>query len=109
MEQIIMLICCWGSGALFFGIGMWAEHSRKPIHFWAGAEVAPETVTDIPAYNLENAVMWKEYSIAYWIAGFCSFYSDLYAGILLMIAGIPGLVLLFRRYMKIEKEFIRKP
>lgn len=109
MGLFIMLLCCWGAGVLFYGIGIWAEHRQTPMHFWAGTEIDPKTVTDIPAYNHANAVMWKIYSIPYWIAGFCSFYNNLYAGILLMLACIPGVGVLFWQYHKIEKEFIRKP
>ncbi len=109
MGLVIMLLCCWGSGALFYGIGMWADRLKKPMHFWAGTEVDPKTVRDIPGYNHANAVMWKLYSIPYWIAGLCSFFSNALAGIVLMLACIPGLAFLFRQYHKIEKEFMQKP
>lgn len=109
MGLIIMVVCCWGSAGLFCGIGLWAEHCKKPIHFWSGTKIDPETVTDIPAYNHANAVMWELYSIPYWLAGVCSFYSELCAGILIMLASVPGLAYLFWQYGRIEKEFIKKP
>ena len=66
---VILIVCCWGSGAVFYGIGRWAAGRKTPMHFWAGSEVDPKTVSDIPAYNRENGRMWKQYSLSFWLAG----------------------------------------
>ena len=54
-----------------FGIGIWAERSRKPFGFWTGKAVKPETITDILAYNRENSRMWKAYSVPFFSISVC--------------------------------------
>ena len=66
---IIMAATCFGCGALFFGIGIVARHSKKPFAFWAGTTVNPERVSDIAGYNRASARMWKWYSFPYFSAG----------------------------------------
>ena len=68
---MIMLGCCFGCGAMIYGIGIWAEKSKKPFGFWTYKEVKPESISDIPAYNRENGKMWKIYSIPYFLAALC--------------------------------------
>lgn len=109
---VIMVVCCWGCAALFFGIGVWANRRKTPMNFWAGMEIDPKTVSDIPAYNRENAVMWKVYSIPFWIAGALSLlagwanWCEIAALILIGLACFPGLLLLIYHYRKIESRYI---
>ena len=111
---IIMALCCFGCALTFFGIGIWAEKAKRPIHFWSGTSVDPEKVTDIPAYNHANAVMWKVYSLPYWIAGLVGcfgFLGDVFAivsAVLLSLSCFPGIFLLFWRYRSIEKLYVSK-
>ena len=109
---IIMAVCCFGCGLLFFGIGSWAEKANKPVHFWSGSKVDPQKVSDVQSYNHECAVMWKLYSTPYWLSGILSclnFMGDKFmiaAAILLFIACFPGLFFLVLRYRRIEKTYI---
>ena len=112
---IIMLLVDGGCALLFSGIGIGAERMEKPMHFWSGSTIKPELVRDIPQYNHENAVMWKVYSIPYFL---CCIFNILglyyevftYISIFLLIAAcFPGLIFLVRHYMKIEKKYIVKP
>ena len=72
----------------------------------------PGKVTDILEYNRANAVMWKIYSIPYWLSGILAclgYFSEI--GTYISVAGlglacVPGLYLLVRQYHKIEKRFI---
>lgn len=110
--MIIMLVCSWGCGAIFYFISHFADKSPKPIHFWAGTEIDPRRISDVAAYNHANAVMWKLYSIPYWLAGFLSclcFISEAFtiAGAsMLFLACFPGLFFLIRKYKQIEKTYI---
>ena len=105
-------ICCFGCAVIFYGIGIWADKAKKPVHFWAGTKVDPLKVTDISGYNRANAVMWKVYSIPYWLAGLIGcfgYLGDIFALIataLLVLACFPGIFLLVRRYRKIEKQYM---
>ena len=107
---VIMVVCCMGCGAVFFGIGVWANRRKTPMHFWAGTELDPKTVSDIPAYNHENAVMWKLYSIPYWLAGVLSLYQAQWCAIaaliLMILACFPGLLIMIRHYRKLEAKYI---
>ena len=107
---VIMVVSCWGCAALLFGIGVWADHRKAPMNFWAGTEIDPRTVSDIPAYNHENAVMWKVYSIPYWIAGALSLFQahwcSIAALIMITLACFPGLLVLIYHYRKIENKYI---
>ena len=111
---IIMAICCFGCAALFYAIGAWAAKARKPVSFWSGIKVDADKVKDIPAYNRANAVMWKVYSIPYWtcgIFGSLGFLGDVFtivSAVILFLACVPGLILLVRRYHKIEKLYVMK-
>ena len=109
----IMIICCWGCGALFLGTGIWANCRKRPMHFWAGTKIDPDSVSDIPAYNRENGRMWMLYSIPYWIAGVFSLFIGnaqwcaVAALGLILLACFPGLLILIRQYQRIEKKYIQ--
>lgn len=103
----IMLICCWGCAALFLGIGLWADRRKTPMNFWAGTEIQPQSVSDIPSYNHANARLWMAYSVPFWLAGVCAFFSDILAGGILLLACFPGLLLLIRGYRGIEKKYVK--
>ena len=110
---VIMVFCAWGCGAIFYFIGRNADKSGKPAHFWAGSEIDPRNVSDLPSYNHANAVMWKCYSIPYWISGLLScfaFISEAYisaGAVMLFLACLPGIPLLIRKYRQIEKTYLR--
>ena len=110
---IIMAVVCFGCGALFFGLGAYAEKAEKPMHFWSGSTVDPKRISDLYGYNHANAVMWKVYSLPYWVAGVLGCLgakSETYAvaaAILLFVAALPGLVPLVICYRRIEKRYIR--
>ena len=55
--NVIWYIVMFGCAALFFGIGIWAQKRKTPMHFWTGVEVRAEEITDIRRYNEANAVL----------------------------------------------------
>jgi len=110
--MIVMTLCCFGSGALFCGIGKYAARKPTPMGFWAnGSEIKPEDISDITAYNLENGRMWKFYSIPYWLSGISGIgicWSDTFAVISVMIlavAGTIGIWWLIRSYQSILARY----
>ena len=110
---IIMILCSWGCAGLFCGIGIWAARQKKPMYFWAGIPVAPDSITDISAYNRANGKMWIQYSIPFWISGGCSIVGMwdgrfFVASTIVLVAGsIAGSVWLILRYQHISKRFTR--
>lgn len=112
LGAIVLILCGFGCGALFSWIGSWAERRKDPMHFWSGSAVDPKTITDIPAYNMANARMWKRYAVPYWVTGWCGFGCFLNypvasaVGILSVgLASTIGIVWLIFAYKRIEKQY----
>lgn len=109
---VISLLCCWGCSVTFLALGLHAEKCEKPVNFWAGAQVDSRYVSDIGAYNHENAVMWKLYAIPFGLAGILlafDFVSQVFTviGVVVLFATcFPGLLILIRHYRKIEKKYV---
>ena len=108
---IMMVLCGFGCGALFFWLGVWAAGRKDPMHFWSGSVVAAEFISDVQAYNQANARMWKIYSVPYWATGIIGLFSifDIRLSALSMIAiGLActvGIWWLIHTYRKIEKQY----
>ena len=66
---IIMTFVSILCGVMFYGIGIWAMKRKNPMHFYSGTSIDPGTISDIPAYNAENAKLWKQYSVPYFLSG----------------------------------------
>lgn len=109
---VVALVCYGGSGILFYGIGVWAEKRKAPMHFYAGTTIDPGQVLDIPAYNRANGSMWKWYSTPWFLGGLLSVLAVWYPWlhilglILAALASTVGLWWLVRTYKGIEKEYI---
>ena len=105
---IVMIFCCLICGGTFLCLGIWAKKSKKPVHFYTGTTVDPQKVSDISAYNLENAKMWMIYSVPFWVSGVVSLFHVGVAAIIMSAACIPGFLWLIFRYRQIcKKYFIR--
>lgn len=109
--MIVMSICGFGCGALFYGLGVSSSKRKTPMGFWANAPLDPNAISDIPAYNRANAMMWKQYSMPYWICGIMallSFVDERMVGcsvIPLILAGTVGIWWLIRTYKRIMKQY----
>ncbi len=110
---IFMCLCCCVCAITFLAIGIYAEKAKKPINFWSGKNAPAEKIEDVQGYNHANAVMWKLYSIPFWIAaivGALGFLGEIYtaiSAILLSVSCVPGLFFLIWRYRTIEKRFVK--
>ncbi len=112
MGMIVMILCSFGCGALILGIGFHCEKTDKPASFWSHSRVLPEQVTDLRAYNQACAVLWKRYSVGYFIAGILSCFAPLHenwliAGtVVIFLTCCPGIPLLIFGYQRIAKRYI---
>ena len=104
---IIWCVTVLGCALLFYGIGIYANRIEKPMWFWSGTEVDPASITDVKAYNKENAKMWKWYSVWYWASGFVWIWNHTLALIVLMLGCSAGIAILVRTFLKIEKKYKR--
>lgn len=108
---IMMTACGFGIGAIFYGIGVWASKRTDPMHFWTGTTVDPKTISDVSAYNQENARMWKVYSVPFWLAGLLQILSAwipqlaIAVAVLLVTSCTAGLVWLIWKYGRIKKKY----
>ena len=102
---IIWSITIFGCAILFYGMGVYAKRRETPMHFWAGSTVDPSKISDIKAYNKENANMWKIYSLWYFASGIVYFFNEIIGVIILMLACTLGIAILILTYNKIEKRY----
>ena len=102
---IIWCLTVFGCAALFLGLGIYAKQLKKPMWFWAGSEVDPKTITDVKAYNAENARMWMRYSAWYWVSGFAWFWSEGIALAVMITGSTVGIGFLIYTFLKIEKKY----
>ena len=108
---IIMCFVGFGCGLLFYGIGYSAQISSKPMHFYSGTSVDPKSISDIPAYNRENARMWKIFSVPFWLTGIVALLSIFVerlaalCGILIGVACTVGIAWLVLTYRKIYNKY----
>ena len=102
MERYLFILIMVPCAALFTGIGIYAMRRKKPMHFYAGSEVKPWQIRDIPAYNRANGWMWILFSLGFW-AALLSLFNVSAAGMLVALTclvGIPILVVVYRRIYK---------
>ena len=100
MERYLFILIMVPCAALFTGIGIYAMRRKKPMHFYAGSEVKPWQIRDIPAYNRANGWMWILFSLGFWAAALLSLFTISAAGMLVALTclvGIPILVVAYRR------------
>ena len=103
--KIIGCVVYFGCAILFWGIGMYAKRCKKPMWFWAGSTVDESKISDVKAYNKENARMWKWYSLWYFAAAVAAIWNTVVAVVLLVLSCTLGLVILVATYNKIHEKY----
>ena len=105
--KIIWWIVSYGCAILFFAIGVYALKRKKPMWFWSGSTVDEKSISDIPAYNRANGIMWICYSAVFWISAILGIFRQETAGVVLAVGcllGIPALIIAYRKiYNKYKK------
>lgn len=105
VTDIIWLLCTWGCGSLFAGIGWFAKTLSEPMWFWSGSTVPADTVKDIPAYNREMAGMCGIACHFLWITGITFMWPPALSAIAMGIAVVMGIPIMIRRYHRIRKKY----
>ncbi len=105
MERYLFCIIMVPVAALFTGLGVFAMKREKPMWFYAGSEVKPWQIRDIPAYNRANGWMWIVYSLFFWAAAVLSLFNAGAAGALVMITGVCGIPVLVLAYKRIYRKY----
>ena len=105
MELIIWLVVMIPSSAFFTGLGIFAWKRKKPMWFWSGSTVEDWEITDIPAYNRANGIMWLCYSAVFWVSAFLGILNLSIAGPVLAVGCLGGIPVLVIAYSKICKKY----
>ena len=77
------------------------------MHFWAGSTVEPDNITDIPAYNRANGIMWAVYAAVMVLSGLLGLFSITAGATVLVLACVPGVIILFIAYKRIYNKYKR--
>ncbi|MBQ1376770.1 MAG: hypothetical protein IIY77_02265 [Lachnospiraceae bacterium] len=107
MGNIVWLIIMIPVSLLFTGIGIYAWRRKEPMWFWSGSSVKESEISDIPAYNRANGIMWLGFALVMWISMILGAVSMKAGGIILAagcLIGVPALPIvygkIYRRYKR---------
>ena len=106
--MIVWLIIMIPVSAFITGIGIYAWRRKQPMWFWSGTKVRESEITDVPAYNRANALMWICYSLIFWISTFAGLRNETAGGILLIAGCLIGTPFLAIAYSKILSRYRRR-
>ena len=102
---IIWLIIMVPVSLLFTGIGLYAWKRKKPMWFWSGSTVKESEITDVPAYNRANGIMWIVFSAIFWISTVLGCLKMKTGGFLLIAGCFLGVPLLPFVYQRIYRKY----
>ena len=103
MSTVICLAC----GVLFLGLGIWSSKQRKPVSFYAGMTVKPESIRDVQGYNRACGRMWIWYSMPWFAAGVAALQlgASMAVFCLILIAAVPCSIWLLVRFNRVQREY----
>ena len=102
---IIWLVIMVPGSLLFTGIGIYAGRRKKPMWFWSGRTVEESEITDIPAYNRANEIMWLSFSAIFWVNTVFGCLNMKTGGIILLAGCFIGVPLLPFIYGRIYRKY----
>ena len=108
MERVIWLIVTIPVAGLFTGVGIFAWRRKKPMWFWSGSEVKEEDITDVPAYNRANGIMWLIFSGVFWVSAALGLLEVGAAGTVLAVGVLGGIPCLLLAYGGIYSKYRKK-
>ena len=106
--MIVWLIIMIPVSAFITGIGVYAWRRKKPMWFWSGTKVRESEISDVPAYNRANAIMWICYSAVFWLSAFLGLWNETAGGILLIAGCLISAPVLPMVYGKIYNKYRRR-
>ena len=106
-DSIVMLCILVPLASFFTGIGIFAWTRKKPMWFWSGSTVKESEITDVPAYNRANGIMWICFSLIYWTAAVLGIFNVRIVGVILGVGTLGGIVALIFIYKAIYNKYRR--
>jgi len=101
----IFLVICLFCALTFLAMALWAFMRKTPMHFWSGSRVSPDEITNIPAYNRANGLMWAAYAAGMALSGIVGLFSIGAGTVLLLIFCLPGIGVLILVYKLIYRRY----
>ena len=74
------------------------------MNFYSGKTIKETEIKDIKKYNKANSILWKAYSLPFFISGIIYIWNELIAVIILSITCTIGLIPLTIIYEKIYRK-----
>lgn len=108
MDRVVWLMLTIPIGIFFIFFGIYAWKRKKPMWFWSGKEIKESEISDIPAYNRANGIMWLCFSAVFWLAAVLGVFNSEAAGIVIVIGSVAGIPLLYLAYRKIYFKYKSK-
>lgn len=108
MELALWLILMIPICLIFSGLGIFAWKRKKPMWFWSGSTVSEREISDIPAYNRANGIMWLCYSSVFWISTVLGIFHMDIAGAVMAAGCLGGIPILIIAYKKIYARYRKK-
>ena len=105
MGNLIWLIIMVPVSMLFTGLGIFAWKRKKPMWFWSGSTVEESEISDVPAYNRANGIMWIVFSAVFWTSTILGSLNMRAGGICLIAGCLIGVPSLPAVYGKIYNTF----
>ncbi len=102
---IVWLVIMIPVSSLFTGLGIYAMKRKEPMWFWSGTSVSQTEISDIPAYNRANGLMWIAFSSILWISTALGVMGMKWGGIFMIVGVIAGGVSLPIVYSKIYDRY----
>ncbi len=107
MERILWLLIMIPIATLFTGLGVYAWRRSKPMWFWSGRPVKEREISDIPAYNRANGILWIGFSAVFWLSAILGWFRIGLAGIVVAAGTLGGIPMLIWIYQKIYHKYKR--
>ena len=107
MELTVWLMLTIPIGIFFTCFGIYAWKRKKPMWFWSGKEVKENEISDIPAYNRANGIMWLGFSAVFWLGAVLGILNLEAAGIVVAVGTVVGIPVLFLNYKRIYSKYKR--
>ena len=102
---IIWLVIMIPVSVIFTGLGVFAWRRQKPMWFWSGQTVSESEISDIPAYNKANGIMWISFSVFLWLSTILGAINMKTSGIILVVGCIVAVSVLPIAYTKIYNKY----
>lgn len=101
------IIWCF-AGLMFIGVGIFSLFSKKPVNFWANANVGE--VTDRKKYNCAVAKLFLLYGIVFTVLGIPLLAGQNSAWVVLSVIGImiESIAVMVIYVMVIEKKYKKR-